>query len=164
MSANINIPNAHEKYGDWYIGKALRDAAYLGDLTYIENLIKTYPELDLNLADEYGRTALYIACERQQHKVVDFFLNQPSVDFNAPTILGNSALLISIWNDDSVLAKKLIDAGVDIHQCTAKDRQYHGNVSAMDLALERENHALVSYLENKNHELPEITNNIHPQL
>lgn len=145
-TAVADLPAVHPKYGMFYIEEAMRDAAYQGSVSMLKRLATAYPQLDVNAADEYGQTALYIACKRGQHEAADWLLDQPNIDVKAATSLGNDALLISAWNDDTVLAQKLLDHGADPHARTHADRQYHGGVSARDVADERGNAALVKLL------------------
>lgn len=147
MSLNKPIPFPHKKYGMYYVEEDLRDAAYRGDVERIKKLGSQYSKLNFNATNEYGETAIYIATKRNQDSAVSHLLNQPGIDIEIPTILGNKCLLIAAWNDNTELAKKLIDHGADIHARTNPDRQYHGNVSALDIAEERGNKALVDYIE-----------------
>lgn len=140
------LPQPHPKYGMYYVEKELRHAAYMGDLQLAEQLTKIYPDLDLNAVDEYGRTALYIACERQQPEMITWLLNKPGIDLNRPTVRGNSPLLMAAWNDDNATVKELVEHSANIHARTHVDREYHAGVSALDIAKERGNHSLVELL------------------
>ena len=147
MAHNKAIPFPHKKYGMYYVEEDLRDAAYRGDVRRIKDLMSHYPKLDLNSGNEYGETALYIACKRKQASAVNFLLDQPGINLKVPTILGNNSILIAAWNDDTALVKKLVEKGVDVEARTNPDRPYHGNVSALDIAQERGNVDLVEYLK-----------------
>ena len=159
---NKPIPFPHKQYGMYYVEEDLRDAAYRGDVDRIKKLGAQYPNLNFNATNEYGETALYIACKRNQDSVVSHLLDKPGIDLNVPTILGNLSLLIAAWNDNTPLAKKLVEKGADIHARTNPDRTYHGNVSALDIAKERGNDSLVDYLQQKI--APEAGKNATPQL
>jgi len=141
------VPFPHEKYGMFYVEEDLRDAAYRGDVQRMKTLLEQHPKLDVNAMNEYGETALYIACKKNQNKAADFLLEKADIKPNIQTILGNSPLLICAWNDNTELAKKLIAKGADINARTNPDREYHGNVSALDIAQERNNTALVEHLQ-----------------
>jgi ankyrin repeat protein len=146
MPARKPVPLPHKLYGMFPVEEDLRDAAYRGDKNRIKKLIETYPKLNLNAVNEYGETPLYIACKRNQNPIADFLLEQPGIDVNHQTILGNGAVLIAAWNDNTQLVKELIQKKADVSLRTNPDRPYHGNVSAMDIAKERGNHALVTVL------------------
>lgn len=148
MSSAKPIPFPHKKYGTWYIEEDLRDAAYRGDLSRIQVLLAQYPTINLNATNEYNETALYIACKKNQYTVVEFLLRNPQVDVNISTLLGNSPALISTWNDNNELTEKLLVRGADINARTNANRDYHGGVSALDIAEERNNTTLISYLRN----------------
>lgn len=141
------IPFPHKQYGMFPVEETLRDAAYRGNIHFINELQAKYPKLDLNAVNEYLETALYIACKRNQAAVVQYLLTC-NVDVNVQTILGNTALLISAWNDNNPIAQMLVEHGANIETLTNPDRPYHGNVSAIDIARERGNTTLVSFLEN----------------
>lgn len=141
------LPVPHKQYGMYYIEEALRDASYQGDTAQIKRLMEKYPQLDLNAVNEYSETALYIACKRNQIDTVKFLLSQPNVNVNQQTILGNGSLLIAAWNDNTELAKLLIQHRADVQQRTKSDRPYHGGVNAADVAKERGNKELVEYLQ-----------------
>lgn len=147
MALNKSIPFPHKKYGMYYVEEDLRDAAYRGDTKRIKDLMEKYPNLNLNATNEYGETAVYIACKRNQNDTVDFLLKQRNIDIKIPTILGNNSILIAAWNDNTDLVKKLVTAGIDVTSRTNPDRKYHGNVSALDIAEERENTALIEFLK-----------------
>lgn len=151
------IPFPHEKYGMYYVEEDLRDAAYRGDLKRIQALITSYPKLNLNAVNEYGESALYIACKRDQNTVAEFLLNKSEVNKNAATILGNSPMLIAAWRDNNEIARKLIENGADVNARTNANRQYHGGVSALDVAKERGNQMLVDLLK------PLVENNLSHQ-
>jgi len=150
------IPSIHPQYGMYYIEEDLRDAAYRGDLTRAMALFAQYPKLDSNATNEYSETALYIACKRKQDRIAEYLLKHPEIRVDIPTILGNSALLICAWTDNTQLAKRLVQAGAGVHARTHSDRKYHGNVSAFDIAQERNNHELVEFL------LAHISNSANP--
>jgi ankyrin repeat protein len=141
------LPVPHKQYGMYYIEEALRDACYQGDISQIKNLTERYPDLNINAANEYAETALYIACKRNQVNAVKFLLDQPNININQATILGNSPLLIAAWNDNTELAKLLLDHNADANHCTNKDRPYHGGVNAADIAKERGNEKLFNHLQ-----------------
>lgn len=153
-----NLPVPHDKYGMFYIEKDMRDSAYKGDLSRIKDLMREYPDLDLNAVDEYGRTPLYMACDGNQEGVLDYLLNQPKVDVNIQTILGNSPLLMATWNDNSRIAGKLVDAGADLHAKTLASREYHGGVTAHDVAVERDNKSLAEFLRSAMDDAPSLAN------
>lgn len=140
------IPFPHKQYGMYYVEEDFRDAAYRGDEKRLNDLLKAYPNLNINAVNEYAETALYIACKHNQNRAAALLLKQPGIDVNLPTILGNSPLLISAWNDNTALAKLLIHHNADVNARTKAERQYHGNVSALDIAQERGNNELVELL------------------
>lgn len=142
-----SLPVPHKQYGMYYIEEALRDASYQGDISQIKNLTERYPDLNVNATDEYGQTALYIACKKNQANAAKVLLNQPNINVNQATILGNSPLLIAAWNDNNELAKLLLEHNADVNQRTNKDRPYHGSVNAADIAKERGNEELVKHLQ-----------------
>lgn len=149
LTQTRSLPLPHPKYGMWYVEEDFRDAAYRGDLKRVQELLDKYPKLNINAVNEYGETALYIASKKNQSQVVDFLLNQAqlNVDINCQTILGNSPMLVAAWNDNTAIAKKLLEKGADATLTTKADRQYHGGVSALQIAAERNNQELVSLLE-----------------
>lgn len=144
---NRVIPFPHKKYGMYYVEEDFRDAAYRGDVKHMQDILDRYPKFNINASNEYGETALYIACKRNQEDAVSFLLKKPGVDPNSGTILGNRSLLIAAWNDNNKIAQKLLDNGADISARTNPDRKYHANVSALDIAIERENHELQKILQ-----------------
>ncbi len=164
MATSKPIPFPDKQFGMFYAEEDLRDAAYRGDLKRIQDLMRQHPTLDINAADEYSQTPLYIACKKNQNKVAEFLLNQPSIKVNVPTILGNSPMLVCAWNDNTDLAEKLIARGADVHARTSPEREYHGNVSAFDIAQERNNQKLVDLLQPymTNAATPVITNSRRP--
>lgn len=149
---SIPFPN---QYGMWDIQENLRDAAYLGDLKKIKATFKQYPNLDPDAVDEYGQTALYIACKKNQEAVVNYLLAEVKANPNKQTIHGNSPILIATWKKLNNLVEKLLKHGGDASLRTNADREYHGNVSALDIAQEQGNNELVEML--KNHLGKEIT-------
>lgn len=152
------IPFPHKQYGMYYVEEDLRDAAYKGDIKRMQDLLSQHPSLNINATNEYSETALYIACKKSQNQAAEFLLKQPFIKVNIPTILGNSPMLICAWNDNTELAKKLTQHGADVHARTNPDREYHGNVSAFDIAQERNNKALVDFLQ------PYIANTASPSI
>ena len=147
MAITKTIPFPHKQYGMYPVEEDLRDAAYRGDAARIKALQTQYPHLNLNAPNEYGETAAYIACKRKQGSTVEYLLQQPCIDIKQSTILGNNCLLIAVWNDDTALAEKLVAKGADVYARTSPERLYHGNVSALDIAIERGNTELVSFLK-----------------
>ena len=150
LTQTRSLPMPHPKYGMWYVEEDFRDAAYRGDLNRIQEILNKYPKFNINAVDEYGQTALYIACKKNQTQVVDFMFKQSglTMDVNCQTILGNSPMLIAAWNDNTILVKKLLEKGADATLTTKAERQHHGDVSALQIAEERNNRELVSLLEN----------------
>jgi len=157
QSNHSDLPKPHAKYGMYYIEECLRDCGYQGDLSTIKNLQRKYGDLDLNSADEYGQTVLYLASKRNHAELVDYLVRQPNVNVNAATILGNSSLLIAAWNDNNQIAEILVKNGADILAKTNSSREYHGGVSAIDIAEERGNASLASFLTNQ------LNQNFHPK-
>lgn len=143
------IPFPHKQYGMYYVEEDFRDAAYRGDFARIKEIINKYPKLNINATNEYNETALYIACKKNQNQIAEFLLQQPGIKANIATVLGNSAVLISAWNDNTEQVKILDIHGADLHARTNPDREYHGNVSALDIAQERGNKELVKYLQER---------------
>lgn len=142
------IPFPDKQYGMYYVEEDFRNAAYRGDLARIKEIKNKYPKLlNINATNEYNETALYIACKKNQTHVAEFLLEQPGINPNIATILGNSAVLISAWNDNTKQVKALDEHGADLHARTNPEREYHGNVSALDIAQERGNNELVNYLQ-----------------
>lgn len=160
MATSKPIPFPHKQYGMYYVEEDLRDASYRGDLQRVKELIKSYPDLNINAVNEYAETALYIACKKNQNEIAAHLLQQEEIKVNTSTILGNSPLLISAWNDNTKLAKKLIEHGADVNARTKADREYHGNVSAFDIAQERNNSELTDHLRKyiSAEQAPAVTN------
>ena len=55
-------------------------AAYQGNVEVVKEILKNYPNLEVNSADERG--ALYTACEHGHDSIVSILLAHPGIDVN----------------------------------------------------------------------------------
>jgi ankyrin repeat protein len=91
----------------------LHAAVYLGDLARIRALIDL--GVDLNYADEIGRSPLSVACRFALRDVVQLLLAQPQIDLHARDVKGQTALHVAAADtigDGSVL-RLLLQAEAD---------------------------------------------------
>ena len=65
--------------------------------------------IDLNMSDSYGQTALMMACSNGQKDVVKLLLNHPKIDLNARTNDGSTAHIIACGNGQKDIAELLFD-------------------------------------------------------
>ncbi|PSN65005.1 ankyrin [Corynespora cassiicola Philippines] len=114
-------PSAILSYG--HKSSALHFAAVHESRFALRTLLEQ-EEIDLNIEDFHGRTALCTAIEKRNHAAVDLLVQK--VDVNAGHRLPLSEAIIKI---DTCLVQKLIDAGADI------GKEYNRDHSLLDLAL-----------------------------
>ncbi|MFN3234326.1 MAG: ankyrin repeat domain-containing protein [Gammaproteobacteria bacterium] len=140
-------PVPHEKYGMFLVEENFRHFAYMGNTQKMQEILNDHPNLNINAQNEYGQTAFYLACKSNQENTVDFLLAK-NADIDIPTTLGNDALLMSTFNGNNPLVKKLIENGANINARTSRNRKDHAGVNAIGIAREQNNLALVEILEN----------------
>jgi hypothetical protein len=70
-----------------------------------------------NILDNMGRTAFFLACKNGLVTIVRIFLRysirQPDIDMEIPDDIGNTPLLISLYNNHYIIAKYLIENGAN---------------------------------------------------
>lgn len=67
---------------------------------------------DVNAADKFGMTALWLAVDENKPLLVETLL-RANADPNAPTTFGSSPLICALRRGDVAMAKVLLDAGAD---------------------------------------------------
>jgi len=112
FDAGIN-PNAQDADGR----TALSSAAARGDLDVV-NLLLAH-NVDINVKDQRGYTALCHAIEAMHEGVEDALLNRPELDPNCRGLNGRPALNAFVWRSDNERVKQLLAHGADI---SAKDK------------------------------------------
>ena len=112
FDAGIN-PNAQDPDGR----TALISAAARGDLNVVNVLLAH--NVDINVKDQRGYTALSHAIEAMYEDVEDALLNRPELDPNCRGLNGRPALNAYVWRYDNERARKLLAHGADV---TAKDK------------------------------------------
>ena len=81
----------------------------------IVELLK-HENLDLNARDEYGKTALIVASEYGELRVVDILLKDDRVDVNANDDAGNTTLISANYQGRQEVVRILLkDDRVDVH-------------------------------------------------
>ena len=71
----------------------------------------------INLQNNLGKTALYLAAERGYKAIVNILLSY-GADINIPSIKGNTPLHAAIWSEESETAEYIIRNGADLTACT----------------------------------------------
>lgn len=107
-----------------------RDAMAIYDLcgTGVQDelyaLIESGDNLDVELKDGSGYTALHIACERGNYSVVAM-LTKNGCHFNREATSGETPLYLACKNGHMNIARLLVDLGVDIHEPVADSTLFH---------------------------------------
>ena len=120
LDGGIN-PNAQDAGGR----TVLINAAAHGDLDVVHTLLLR--NVDLNVKDERGYTALSHAIEAMYEDVVDALLSHPDLDPNARGLNARPALLAYVWRDNQDRVEKLLAHGADVNARDADgDTALHG--------------------------------------
>ena len=128
----------------------LFQAAEDGDIISIETIIKTNPQLDINIQNEHGWTALMIASYHGNLDVVKVLVEN-GADVNIQSNTGLTALMIASHTDHLDVVKLLIEIGADI------SIQKICGKTALIKALTWGNFDVVKALKNWRSFLPEFT-------
>ncbi|KAK8798823.1 hypothetical protein WA158_007907 [Blastocystis sp. Blastoise] len=91
----------------WYYAS---EGSYEKVYTLIQN------NVDLNLKDETGKTALHWACDRGHEDIVDLLLEHP-IDVNIKDNDGCTALSLALTCEYNEIAEKLVEHGASIDDC-----------------------------------------------
>src|SRR5262249_28742706 len=136
FDAGIN-PNAQDADGR----TVLISAAARGDLNVVNTLLSH--DVDINVKDKRGYTALSHALEAMYEDVEDALLNRPELDPNCRGLNGRPALIAFVWRDDKARVEKLLAHGADVNlEDKDGDTALHGaaengNVEIMQLLLDK---------------------------
>jgi len=96
--------------------KRLHEAAWINDVAVVKFLLSEHPKLDVNRQNEYGKTALHLACHAGHHEVVQLLLAHPKINPNAQHNNGSSCLVVSVYWRRTQCAKLLLkDSRVDVN-------------------------------------------------
>ena len=113
----------------------LMKSAYEGNLENVKNLIKN--GANVNAKDNFGRTALLLACGNLKGLQVVQYLLKNGADIEIETINGLNALIWAAFNGNIKVVKELIKNGADIND---KDHfgesaliwaVYHGHIDTI---------------------------------
>ena len=113
----------------------IHEAVYHGEKIRLEKLLAT-GDLDLNLCDEAGKTALHISIERKHYDLVDILL-KGGVSVNATSDKGDTPLHLC---NDLEASKKLIEFGACINIRNTKGE------TPLHTCTKRESASLMEYL------------------
>ena len=120
LDAGIN-PNAQDADGR----TVLIDAAAHGDLDVVHTLLLR--DVDLNVKDRRGYTALSHAIEGMYEDVVSALLSHPNIDPNARGLNARPALLAYVWRDNQERVDKFLALGANVNAQDADgDTALHG--------------------------------------
>lgn len=129
FDAGIN-PNAQDADGR----TVLIAAAAHGDLDVVHTLL--LHDVDLNVKDKRGYTALSHATEAMYEDVVDALLSHPDLDPNARGLNARPALLAYVWRDNPERVDKLLAHGADVNAQDADgDTALHGAAQTGNTAI-----------------------------
>jgi ankyrin repeat protein len=136
FDAGINA-NAQDSEGR----TALISAAARGDLAVVNALLSH--NVDPNVSDNQGYTALAHAVEARYSEIEDVLLNRPGLDPNTGGLKGRPVLLAYVWRDDKERTEKLLAHGANVNMQDADgDTPLHGaaqngNVEIIRLLLDK---------------------------
>jgi len=68
-----------------------------------------HPKVDMNLADDFGETAFFNACQNGRLDVVKLFLSKPGVNLNQYTITKETPFYIACSEQKLDVVKELLD-------------------------------------------------------
>ena len=129
LDAGIN-PNAQDADGR----TVLIAAAAHGDLDVVHTLLLR--NVDLNVKDKRGYTALSHATEAMYEEVVSGLLSHPNIDPNARGLNSRPVLLAYVWRDNQERVEKLLALGADVNAQDADgDTALHGATETGNTAL-----------------------------
>ncbi|HJT66709.1 MAG TPA: ankyrin repeat domain-containing protein [Pyrinomonadaceae bacterium] len=129
LDAGIN-PNAQDADGR----TVLMAAAAHGDLDVVHTMLLR--NVDLNVKDKRGYTALSHATEAMYEDVVDALLSHPDLDPNARGLNARPALLAYVWRDNPERVEKLLAHGADVNAQDADgDTALHGAAQTGNTAI-----------------------------
>ena len=136
IDAGIN-PNAQDGDGR----TVLISAAARGELDVVNTLLKR--NVDINVKDKVGFTALSHAIDAMHDDVEEALLNRPELDPNCRGRNNRPALMAYVWRDNKDRVEKLLARGADLNMQDADgDTALHGaaesgNVKIMRLLLDK---------------------------
>jgi ankyrin repeat protein len=129
FDAGIN-PNAQDAEGR----TVLIAAAAHGDLDVVHTLL--LHNVDLNVKDKRGYTALSHATEAMYEDVVNALLSHPDLDANARGLNSRPVLLAYVWRDNPERVDKLLAHGADVNAQDADgDTALHGAAQTGNTAI-----------------------------
>lgn len=85
----------------------LMHACQSGDVQYVKEAIES-PALDVNRADNLGKTPLYIACKYEQVEIVKWLLQRDGIDVNRADKLGDTPLHVACGLSNIDIVKILL--------------------------------------------------------
>ena len=110
--------NAQDKQGDTALMYAVRNRT---DLNIIAFLLKQ--KADVNLANKDGQTALHIAARyNTNERLVKTLTDEKAIKIEAKDKQGNTALLLSAYNENNLVANVLLQAGANINAKNANNQ------------------------------------------
>jgi ankyrin repeat protein len=136
FDAGIN-PNAQNSEGR----TVLIAAAARGELDVVRVLLSH--NVDVNVKDNRGYTALAHAIEARYPEVEEALLSRPELDPNVGGLLNRPILLAYVWRDNQKAAERLLALGADVKLVDADgDTALHGaaetgNVEIIRLLLDK---------------------------
>ena len=96
---------------------------------------------DVNRADEYGMTPLYIACAKGHVNVARLLLDNGAAVDRANSFNGWTPLFIACWNGRVAAARLLLEKGAEV------DRTNEDGETALDAAKYQGHSAVVALLK-----------------
>ena len=123
----------HVSYADWD-AMAIYNICNSGSQDEIYALLGSGDNLDSELDDGSGYTALHIACERGNFGVVKM-LTKNGCHFNRESRNGETPLCVACRTGSLNIAKHLVDLGVDMHEPVVDSTLLHVAVSNGNLQI-----------------------------
>jgi uncharacterized protein len=130
-------PNAQDGDGR----TVLISAAARGEMDVVSRLLSH--NVDINVKDKNGYTALSHAIDAMHDDVEEALLNRPELDANCRGRNGRPALMAYVWRDNKARVEKLLAHGADVNlQDLDGDTALHGaaqtgNVEIMGLLMDK---------------------------
>jgi len=105
-------PAGNVRHNDLYL--QLFDLSLRGNVLGVGAWRSSYPDLDLNVTNRGGLTALHIAIKNKHRELVNWLIVQPGLFVDARALDGSTAFHWCALNDDLGTARLLLDHGAGI--------------------------------------------------